>query len=827
MVRPWFIEILIIMASSSGIMQKMIFFLMTMILSSTSTSSTGQVDAFQLPIIIQHKISADFHSSTVQLSSIRRSCYFSPTITCATTSTMLFSQQQDQQQQQQKEKDQRSQPSQLRRYVRPVLTAKPNPPKLRVNGQGDGKNNKKESPPRERSTITTSTMFRPSVLMTRNRNTIVDDPSLAPVTIAAATETTKPSSLSSTATSNAKKKEEGEILPDTRQVNNTPETTIVEENQKKKTSRTQEDKNHNQKQEQHNETSKSSDGSDNDDNEIDSTIPDEINLLLPPKNMTLKGVEKEEPAAAGKEGQTEVGTSRIISDNSNGPVTVTDWKEKAITLEQKLRQFQQQTMIIKKTNSEPKNDIDSRRKYDVKSVNESESASIKKISKQENDKLEAIQSMIQKRKQQQIELENIEANLLHKTMEVKKKKEEFLLLQSSYNQQRQKHHQQIRDEEDEDFASNDMTVERRFNSINNKSNNVKKTSSTKIEESIPYLSPKEYRSLSQQEKKELKEKRADVSPSHRMKDDTNNDDDTIGDDRGENNMVHPILGPVIVDLGYKRIHLVSSGRLGNIPIWKRQRTYRNDRARRMAVDKAKQMDLGFPGIICLYEDVTGNLSILDGQHRVGMLQALREERNKLISKKGQIEKDDQNENNNVTTFSSEKLWEEQEEYFKNVLVEVYSESSSTENTNANLTNVAQSGNYAEQIFSEINKAEPLALIDIPGVASRSEHKIITEAVMVLRRRYPEMFSPSQRCRTPNVNIDNLRNSIFGANVLQRQKNKLTTGKKLFDWLIIQNAALGEIYERDSTNQEYLPANAWEKASRNAFYLGLESSWLYK
>ena len=118
----------------------------------------------------------------------------------------------------------------------------------------------------------------------------------------------------------------------------------------------------------------------------------------------------------------------------------------------------------------------------------------------------------------------------------------------------------------------------------------------------------------------------------------------------------------------------------------------------------------------------------------------------------------------------EKLWEEQEEYFKNVLVEVYSESSSTEITNANITNAAHSGSYAEQIFFEINKAEPLTLIDIPGVASRSERKIITEAVMTLHRRYPEMFSPSQRCRTPNVNIDNLCSSIFGANALQHQKN---------------------------------------------------------
>ena len=638
-------------------MRMMIFFLMTIILSSTST---GPVNAFQLPIIIQQIIK---------------------TTTCTTTSTTLFSQQQLNQKQQQKKVDQRSQPPQLRRYIRPVSPTKPNPSEARVN---NGQDSKEEidfpSPPRERSA--TTSMFRPSVVTARNRYAIVENPLSAPVTIATATTTKEPSSLSSIATSNAKKKE-NEILTDTtRRVNNTTSTTIAEENQNKKTG-AQEDKNHNQEQEQHNETS-------NDvDKKNERAIPDDINVLLRPKIWALQ--EEEEVVASEKESQTEMGISRISSSNSNGPMTVTDWKEKTIISQQNLQEFQQQQqqqeqeqkkLTVKKTDPEPKKKRDSL-KHDVKNINESESESIEKKSKQENDKLEAIQNMVQKRKQQQNELEKLEINLLRKTVEVKKKKEELSLLQSSYNQQQQKQQQ--------------------------------------IEESIPYLSPKEYRSLSQQEKKELKEKRAVVSPSQRMKADTNNndddddddDDDTIDDDRGED-MVHPILGPVIVDLGYKRIHLVSSGRLGNIPIWKRQRTYRNDRARRMAIDKAKHMDLGFPGIICLYEDVKGNLSILDGQHRVGMLQALREERNKLLRRRGQLENDDQNENNNVTTFSTEKLWEEQEEYFKNVLVEVYSESSSTENTNANITNAAHSGSYAEQIFFEINKAEPLTLIDIPG-----------------------------------------------------------------------------------------------------------------
>ena len=59
--------------------------------------------------------------------------------------------------------------------------------------------------------------------------------------------------------------------------------------------------------------------------------------------------------------------------------------------------------------------------------------------------------------------------------------------------------------------------------------------------------------------------------------------------------VHPVLGPLLCDLGYKRIYLLSSGTLGTLPIWKKQRIYRHGRARSMALDKVKFMDNGFPG----------------------------------------------------------------------------------------------------------------------------------------------------------------------------------------------------------------------------------------
>jgi hypothetical protein len=65
--------------------------------------------------------------------------------------------------------------------------------------------------------------------------------------------------------------------------------------------------------------------------------------------------------------------------------------------------------------------------------------------------------------------------------------------------------------------------------------------------------------------------------------------------------VHPILGPALVDLGHKRVHLVSAKALASIPVWKKQRIYRHERANNMASDKLKSLDLGLPGIIGIYE----------------------------------------------------------------------------------------------------------------------------------------------------------------------------------------------------------------------------------
>lgn len=225
----------------------------------------------------------------------------------------------------------------------------------------------------------------------------------------------------------------------------------------------------------------------------------------------------------------------------------------------------------------------------------------------------------------------------------------------------------------------------------------------------------------------------------------------------------------------------------------------------MATEKIKSMELGFPGAICLHEAPTGQLSIVDGQHRVGMMAALKETINKKLEK-----------GEDIGTLKDTNA------IFERVLVEVYPEPNREEGDDESV----DGDGYAEQVFSEINKAEPVKLIDMPGVASKADRAIITEAVETLQDQYGAMFSASQRCRLPNVNVDNLRSAIFGANLLKR--HKLTTSKKLADWLLEQNAALGDEYEQtDSSKQQLISKKQWTKASSNNFYLGLESSWLYK
>ena len=72
-------------------------------------------------------------------------------------------------------------------------------------------------------------------------------------------------------------------------------------------------------------------------------------------------------------------------------------------------------------------------------------------------------------------------------------------------------------------------------------------------------------------------------------------------DRTDEKEEHPILGRAIEDLGYKAVYSTSIQILKSIPVWERQRAYRHERAKAMAIDKLKRKEIGLPGVITLFE----------------------------------------------------------------------------------------------------------------------------------------------------------------------------------------------------------------------------------
>jgi len=204
----------------------------------------------------------------------------------------------------------------------------------------------------------------------------------------------------------------------------------------------------------------------------------------------------------------------------------------------------------------------------------------------------------------------------------------------------------------------------------------------------------------------------------------------------------------------------------------------------MADDKIKTLDLGLPGVLGIHEDSDGNLSILDGQHRVGMFSTL--------SRKKHV--------------AADKLLDR-------VLVEVYPQQEH------------HGENHAQELFLEINKAEPIKLVDLPGVANARDRNVLTAAAESLSEQYANMFSTSQKCRPPHLNIDNLRDALFAANVIAR--HSLKTPKQLEDWMLQQNQLLKQKYSNEEDRaHETVSKTALKKAMENDFYLGLESSWYY-
>lgn len=137
----------------------------------------------------------------------------------------------------------------------------------------------------------------------------------------------------------------------------------------------------------------------------------------------------------------------------------------------------------------------------------------------------------------------------------------------------------------------------------------------------------------------------------------------------------------------------------------------------------------------------------------------------------------------------------------------------------------------KELFTEINRAEPVTLVDLPdGGASPADNAVLTGAAEEMRRRYPEMFKPSHGCRPPHLNVDVLRNEMHKADLLRR--HVISTEEELLAWLEKRNEALAA---RDDdawasggggrARSSSALSKALAKARAQSFFLGLDYEWL--
>mmetsp|Transcript_27577 Transcript_27577/g.35826 ORF Transcript_27577/g.35826 Transcript_27577/m.35826 type:complete len:325 (+) Transcript_27577:1-975(+) len=241
------------------------------------------------------------------------------------------------------------------------------------------------------------------------------------------------------------------------------------------------------------------------------------------------------------------------------------------------------------------------------------------------------------------------------------------------------------------------------------------------------------------------------------------------------------FGKMIRDFGFKQAYSVGVDSLLDIPVWKSQRIYRKERAELIARENDNFQ--GLPGVITLFvsrsKDTFNEPYLIDGQHRIGALGILKE---------------------------SGKL-----NGYGDVLVEVFPVNGESD---------------VKKLFTEINSAQPVKLIDLPEEADKIEKQIVGEAVEKLKLAYPEMFKVSSRCLPPHVNIDNLRDDLYQARIINRQN--VTSSDQLLEWIVQMNTQLSQRNKLSWLNLK--KGSRWKKAVEKAishnFFLGLDKGWLY-
>ncbi|KAA8493235.1 hypothetical protein FVE85_8680 [Porphyridium purpureum] len=250
---------------------------------------------------------------------------------------------------------------------------------------------------------------------------------------------------------------------------------------------------------------------------------------------------------------------------------------------------------------------------------------------------------------------------------------------------------------------------------------------------------------------------------------------------------HKHFGRLVADLGYKKVYLASIERLRGLDVWRRNRAYRPMRASAIAQDKINSgwRKSVLPGVISCYECASnGETGILDGQHRRGALMYMAER--------------------------SE--WPES----KSVLVEVFQ-----------LKNEDQ----IKELFIEINKAEPVLDVDLPGlsVADEEAKEAINYAVGQLEAQFEMMFKQTIRCRPPHVHADKLRDELFQSDFMGRYN--AFTGKEVLESLLRVNSEMAECNYSSWVNKwngkDYMLKKALKKASDTGFYLGVDRQWMHR
>lgn len=248
--------------------------------------------------------------------------------------------------------------------------------------------------------------------------------------------------------------------------------------------------------------------------------------------------------------------------------------------------------------------------------------------------------------------------------------------------------------------------------------------------------------------------------------------------------VHPVFGQLLSTQQARYVYMGTLAQLKNVPVWHRNRTFRKERAEEIAAEQLKDTDgvSSVPGTICVYMDQADNtnIGIVDGQHRVGALNIL----------------------------ASAGVWEVDR---FNILIEVYPVDSEEE---------------VATLFSDINKAEPVKLIDLPeGSAGEQEKAVYDGAVLEVSSRFAKMFSSSSRCRVPHLNVDSLRSDMFESQLIHR--HELHTSEALLTWLLDKNDAMGRRSAEEwvSAVGKVHAGKALQKAAANQFWLGMDRSWM--